>query len=65
MTREDIVKEVTNTVELTGAVADNNYYLDTTKDYTASVKFNISNITLKINKTDNSRFCSGYFEIYT
>lgn len=52
MVGEDIVKEVTNTVELTGAVADNNYYLDTTKDYTASVKFNISNITLKINKTD-------------
>ena len=52
MVGEDIVKEVTNTVELTGAVADNNYYLDTTKDYTANVKFNISNITLKINKTD-------------
>ena len=48
----DVVKEVTNTVELTGAVADNNYNLDTTKDYTASVTFNISNISLKINKTD-------------
>ena len=52
MVGNDVVKEVTNTVELTGAIADNNYYLDTTKDYTSSVKFNVSNITLKINKTD-------------
>ncbi len=48
----DVVKEVTNEVELTGAIADNNYTLDTSKEYKASVTFTIANISLTINKVD-------------
>lgn len=48
----DLVKNVTNVVQLTGAIADNNYSLDTSKEYKAEVSFVVSNLSLKINKTD-------------
>ena len=48
----DSVKNVTNVVQLTGAIADNNYFLDTSKEYKAEVSFVVSNLSLKINKTD-------------
>ena len=48
----DPVKNVTNVVQLTGAIADNNYSLDTSKEYKAEVSFVVSNLSLKINKTD-------------
>lgn len=35
--------DATNTVRLTGALADNDYYLDTTKDYTSTVSFKVFN----------------------
>lgn len=47
------VATVTNTVELTGAIGNNYYYLDTKKDYTASVDFHIANLSLTIQKVDD------------
>ena len=44
--------EITNTVVLSGALADENYYLDTTKEYKATASFKISNISLEIIKKD-------------
>lgn len=35
--------DVTNTVKLTGALAENNFYLDNTKDYSSSVTFKVFN----------------------
>lgn len=35
--------DVTNTVKLSGALADNDFYLDVTKDYTSSVTFKVFN----------------------
>ena len=48
----DVIKSIVNTVELTGAVADNNYLLDTSREYKASAAFKVSNIKLKVKKTD-------------
>lgn len=45
----DVVKDYVNTVELTGAIANNYYYLDTTKDYKVSAHFKVANVDLKIN----------------
>ncbi len=50
----DVVKDYVNTVELTGAIADNYYYLDTSKDYKVSAYFKVANIELKINLVDAS-----------
>lgn len=49
----DILKAFSNTVELTGALADNDYYLDKSKDYKSTATFNVANINLVVNKTDN------------
>lgn len=50
----DVVKDFVNVVELTGAIADNYYYLDTSKDYKVSANFKVSNIELKVNLIDAS-----------
>lgn len=50
----DVAKDFVNTVELTGAIADNYYYLDTSKDYKVSASFKVANIELKINLVDAS-----------
>ena len=49
----DINKDYTNEVELTGATADNNYILDTSREYKSSVTFNVSNLKLVVNKVNN------------
>ena len=63
----DVVKNITNTVELTGALADNNYYLDTTKDYIGEVDFTVANISLNINKIneDNENLTDAEFTLYS
>ena len=43
---------VNNTVALTGALADGNYYLDTDREYKSSIEFNVSNISLNVIKKD-------------
>lgn len=53
--KDDALKEVTNEVVLKGALADNNNNLDTSKEYSATAKFNVSNIKLKINKLDEKQ----------
>lgn len=62
----DVVKDYVNTVELTGAIADNYYYLDTTKDYKVSAHFKVANIELKINLVDantSSSLTGGNFSL--
>lgn len=44
--------EITKTVSLTGALADNNYLLNRSKTYQASATFKVSNISLEIVKKD-------------
>lgn len=43
---------VNNTVSLTGALADGNYYLDTDQEYKSSTSFNVANVSLNIIKKD-------------
>lgn len=52
---KDILKEYSNEVELTGALADNHNNLDTTKEYKAVKKFRVSNIKLVIDKLDEKK----------
>lgn len=63
----DVVKDYVNTVELTGAIADNYYYLDTSKDYKVSASFKVANIDLKINLTNknNTALTDGKFTLYS
>lgn len=63
----DVVKDYVNTVELTGAIADNYYYLDTSKDYKVSASFKVANIDLKINLTNknNTALTGGKFTLYS
>ncbi len=51
---KDKLVTITNTVELTGALAENNYYLDTSKKYESRVSFEVSNIYLQIEKVNES-----------
>lgn len=63
---DDVVKEYTNVVELTGALADGNYILDTSKTYKAEAKFIVSNISLAINKVneDGEELANSEFTLY-
>lgn len=63
----DVVKDYVNTVELTGAIANNYYYLDTTKDYKVSAHFKVANVDLKINLTNknNTALTGGKFTLYS
>lgn len=44
--------DVVKTVELTGALASNNYLLDTTREYKASATIKVSNVSLNIIRKD-------------
>lgn len=67
----DIVKTYKNKVELTGAIGGSGYQLDTSVDYTASVNFKVTNISLVIdnvfiNDSGNSQQLTGTeFSLYT
>ena len=64
---DDISKSYTNEVELTGATADNNYTLDTSREYKSSVNFNVSNLKLVINKVnnDNESLSGAEYTLYS
>lgn len=49
---DDVVKTYKNVVSLTGALAEGNYILDTSKTYKAEIEFLVSNISLDINKVN-------------
>lgn len=57
----------TNTFVLNGALADNNYTLDTTEEYKAEKNFIVTNITLQINKVDedNNKLTKSEFSLYS
>lgn len=50
--KDDILKEYSNEVVLTGALADGNNNLDTSKEYKTIEKFKVSNIKLKVENLD-------------
>ena len=57
---EDNYQKLENIAEILGAIADNNYTFDTTKDYQAKVEFLVGKINLKVNKIDkNSNTLQG------
>ena len=62
----DIVNDYVNVVELTGALADSGYYLDTTKDYKVSVNFKVSNVTLNVilKNTSGDDLTNSQFTLY-
>lgn len=62
----DIVNDYVNVVELTGALADSGYYLDTTKDYKVSVNFKVSNVALNVNlkNTSGDDLTNSQFTLY-
>ncbi len=64
---DDIIKNITNIVQLTGALAtDSNYHLDTSKEYKAEAEFTISNISLEITKIneDGEKLTGSEFTLY-
>ena len=64
---DDTYQKLENVVEIVGAIADNNYILDTTKNYQAKVEFKTGNFIIKINKIDknNNSLTGAEFAIYT
>lgn len=63
----DIVNTITNTVELTGAIADNYYYIDQSKSYKVTEVFKVSNIVLNMSLIDknNKNLSGGQFTLYS
>ena len=63
---DDVVKTYKNVVSLTGALADGNYILDTSKTYKAEIEFLVSNISLDINKVneDGEKLSNSEFTLY-
>lgn len=65
--KNDIVKDYVDAFELTGALASNYYYLDTTVDYKVSSMFNVANVNLNINllaKGSDTKL-TGAFTLYS
>ena len=63
---DDVVKTYKNVVSLTGALAEGNYILDTSKTYKAEIEFLVSNISLDINKVneDGEKLSNSEFTLY-
>ena len=63
---DDINKNITNTVQLTGAIASNDYSLDISQDYTAKASFIVSNISLGIIKINENqeKLSNAEFTLY-
>lgn len=57
---------ISNTVVLTGALAENNYYLDTTKEYKSTITFDVVNTSLEIITKDakNTILEGAVFSLY-
>ena len=60
----DVVKDYVNTVELTGAIANNYYYLDTTKDYKVSAHFKVA-LKINLKNKNNTALTGGKFTLYS
>ena len=52
--KDSSYKHLQNNVKLVGAIADGNYFLDTSKEYNSNVSFITGHITLEVNKIDKS-----------
>lgn len=60
------IEDVVKTVELTGALAEGNYILDTSREYKASATIKVSNISLEVirKNTENVVLEGSEFTIY-
>ena len=63
---EDNYQKLENVAEILGAIADNNYVFDTTRNYQAKVEFLVGKINLKVNKIDknNNNLSGSVFGLY-
>lgn len=63
---EDNYQKLENVAEILGAIADNNYVFDTTRNYQAKVEFLVGEINLKVNKIDknNNNLSGSVFGLY-
>ena len=63
----DVYKTYTNTVELGGAIADNNFNLDPDGNYEASISFKVTNLKLEVNKIneENEVLSGAKFGLYS
>ena len=63
---EDNYQKLENVAEIIGAIVDNNYVFDTSKDYQSKVEFLVGKINLKINKIDkdNNSLSGAVFGLY-
>lgn len=63
----DVLKTYKNEVEIIGALADDDNYLDTTKKYIAEDSFTVANISLVINKInkENEPLTGAEFTLYS
>ena len=63
----EVLEKYSNIVTLNGALADNNYTLDTSTEYETKNTFNVANISLQINKIDeeNNTLMGAEFSIYS
>ena len=63
---EDNYQKLENVAEIIGAIADNNYVFDTSKDYQSKAEFLVGKINLKINKIDkdNNSLSGAVFGLY-
>lgn len=63
----DTLKSYNSIISLSGALADNNYMLDTSKEYQAENNFNIANISLQVKKVneENNPLDGSEFSLYS
>jgi len=64
---DEVIKEISNEAIITGAIAENGYTLDPTKEYKGRADFKVANISLKINKVDekNQALNGSEFTLYS
>ena len=63
---EDNYQKLENVAEILGAITDNNYVFDTTRNYQAKVEFLVGKINIKVNKIDknNNNLSGSVFGLY-
>ena len=64
---DEPLEKYSSIVTLNGASSNNNYNLDTSKEYKTELVFNVANISLQINKIDedNNSLSGAEFKLYT
>lgn len=63
----ETIQSFNSVVSLSGALADNNYSLDTSKEYVAETDFNVANISLQVKKVneESNSLDGSEFSLYS